>query len=135
MREKIFLFLIVGIFSIGCNSSVKRSETISEVGARKYAAETTEPVELYSWKVAGNWYYALIEPDIAVRSFESITTSENVAGETGDLLTKLKTAYSGRTVLWNLAKIKGFSYPPDETVSEIVQKAADLGITVELVNY
>lgn len=129
------LFLIVTVFCLyGCDTALKRSDDISQTDAMKYTTQKQQTLELYSWKASGIWNYVLVTADSPVRSFESIVSSGEVIKGTDEFIKKLENL-KGRDIFWNLVKIQGFSYPPDESVLTIVKHAEELGVKIEPINY
>jgi hypothetical protein len=134
MNGKLFLFSAMVLSLAACQTQVKRHQPVSEINAKKYASEA--PLyELYSWQSNGIWKYSSISTKETVSSFEIITTEGKIIESTLNLLRELDTFPEGQSIFWNLTKIKGFSYPPPEKVTEILNKARMLNINIIPMNY
>jgi len=101
--------------------------------------------ELYSWQVNEEWIFTMTTGTNRSKSFEEITSTENefedefvkiTVTDLQDLETLLARLPAGTEVFWSGIDLTGqveegtlyFSYPPQETVTEITKWAEELDL-------
>jgi hypothetical protein len=80
-------------------------------------------VELYSWKVEGEWMFVLVDGTNEVKKTQTIKEAKNPITGVADLKKALARLAVGEQVAWSHQQ-QGFEFPPKETRKEI-KKAAD----------
>ena len=80
-------------------------------------------MELYSWSEHGNWYFALLEGTNRLKSEDEVKNHPNRIATVNALSDRFNNLAEGEQVVWNLRFVRGFSFPGEIIVSEIVAAA------------
>ena len=70
------------------------------VTANGYGQQSMKGYELYSWKIKGNWHYALVPGTNHAKSYEEITAKNAERVGTDALEAELKKIPRGEEVFW-----------------------------------
>lgn len=148
--------LIVALMISACGQSLNATSENEKISAADYPSPDWQQIpsilpdsfkgyELYSWQAGEDWVFTLIAGTNRSKSFTEITSTENSL-EDGfikisvtnqeDLKRLLGRLPQGTEIFWSGIDLTGqveegtlyFSYPPQETLNEIVKWAGELGI-------
>ncbi len=148
--------LIGAMFVSACGQSLPTTSENGTVSASDYASpdwqkipstlpDSVKGYELYSWQAGEEWVFTLIAGTNRSKSFAEITSTENILEEgfikisvtnLEDLKTLLGRLPPGTEIFWSGIDLTGqveegtlyFSYPPQETLNEIVNWSGELDI-------
>jgi hypothetical protein len=97
--------------------------------------------ELYSWKADGKWYYSLVTGTNRIKTYEEITSNENVRVGDSALKEELKKLAPGDQVFWmsdapdgarKAVSSPGMKLPSRQRIKDIMAYCDKLGIRLEL---
>ena len=118
------LVLLVLMFLAACNRT--QDTTITQV-EDQVAIESIADAsltsmkgwELYSWRDANGWYFALVEGTNRLKTFEEISApGVAVLGWTA-LERKLSRLATGEEILWSIRKVRGTAFPVEDRLRTI----------------
>jgi hypothetical protein len=88
--------------------------------------------ELYSWQRDGDWHFALLVGTNRIKTHDEVTSPEAGVQGTEALKRELSRLPKGEPVVWSPLRVAGLTMPPNDTISEINEYSAQLGIQLEI---
>jgi hypothetical protein len=113
---KCLLYVLAAVFTLASVSAVWADNEREQKPRFK-------GVELYSWKMEGEWIFVLLDGTNRVKETQTIKEAENQITGVADLKKALARLAVGEQVSWTNRQ-QGFEFPPKATRKEI-KKAAD----------
>jgi len=148
--------IIAALFMTACGQSLPTPSENAVIPASDYPSPVWQEIpstlpdsvkgyELYSWQTGEDWVYTLIAGTNRSKSFAEITSKGNLledgfikitVTQLEDLKTLLGRLPAGTEVFWSGIDLTGqvkegtvyFSYPPKETLDEMIKWAEELDI-------
>ena len=132
------LLIVAGAALAGCQSGgsgdVRLMKDLMSEDSAITMSRSMKGYELYSWKTGDDWKFVIVEGSNSLKSYDEIIAQPFVVTGVDGLLNQLKALARGEEVFWNLKKIKGFSTPPDETVTKVTEYCKKRGISLDVIN-
>lgn len=134
-------FSIPGKYIIHCKHGKSISNTITiEVVGRKTLPHSMKGYELYSWQVGDNWYFTLITGTNRIKTYEEITSDENIESDWVKITVKgvnsikeiLSRLPKNEWVSWSNSRLPQFTLPNEEMVEDIKNYCEKAGLKLLL---
>lgn len=142
MKNVLLICIVLALFTlISCRSNESTPQTPR--GVETPLPRSMKGYELYSWQVENEWYFTLITGTNRLKSYEEITSGEDVVSEDGWIKITVKSVGSieatlsqlpeGEAIFWLTRRIPGFSFPSEEIIDDIKAYCDQLGLKLEVI--